>query len=241
MAIATASPTVPAVRWIDPQDLLEPRRITANGKWVVFQCHGQPGPAFLKHGRHRLDGRVDDLADVQILFSQFNASTSDSGNVQQIIEQPCHVSRLTLDDVVCLLNRLSIRLFRTHHFRCAEDRSQRIPQFMGKHRKELLAAASRSEDLLLRLFALRDVQKGDDHAHDPSVGPDGVIPGLGKETGPIGPPHRLFFDVFALSGSQHGSDRTFFPTLALDKTTMEDMDIFTDQIVDRRVSQHPRA
>ena len=56
-------------------------------------------PALLHEGPRRLDGTLDRLGQVNALFPQCDAALSDTRHVEQVVDQPGELLRLTARDL----------------------------------------------------------------------------------------------------------------------------------------------
>ena len=120
----------------------------------------------------------------------------DARNVEQIVDQPRELRRLTSDDISGLDDRLVRRLAHLYDLGRERDRGQRIAQLVGQHRQELVLApidvlkrlghAHLCQQLAVFLFGalpLRDHLGEHDDAADLAPG---VAPRANLPAGPVG-------------------------------------------------------
>jgi hypothetical protein len=97
----------------------------------------------------RLDGAVDEIAQERRLTFQLNLAGRNPRDVEQIVDEPHHVTDLPLHDRAYALDRGRRAAGQANQLETGPDRRQRIPQFVGKRREELVLLAIGIPQLLL--------------------------------------------------------------------------------------------
>ena len=75
------------------------------------------------------------------LLAQLQLVAGDAGDVQQVVDQPGQVLDLPLDHVAAPAELRLVRPLEAQHLHGVADRGQRVPQFVGQRRQELVLAA----------------------------------------------------------------------------------------------------
>ncbi len=121
-------------------DLLDARRIGAKRQLSLEELGDQGVFSFCDERSHRFDGLLQDRAGIDELPFQADLPAGDPGDVEQVIDQPGELPRLTVDDVLREIDVLEVARHLEDRDGVA-DRSEGIAQFVGEHREELILAA----------------------------------------------------------------------------------------------------
>ncbi len=89
----------------------------------------------------RFDGGINHIGQRQPLLFELQFALRDPCDVEQIIEQQCHVRHLPLDDELRALQLRRRQLRRSNESGSHADRCERIPQFVGQRGDEFILAS----------------------------------------------------------------------------------------------------
>ena len=164
----TARGELDAVRQQVPEDLLHPIGITVHHHRPVGDRAPQRDPFGVGRRPHAIDRRAQRRRDVARLERQPDLPGDDAGDVEDVRDELRDDACVPLDDLDHLLAPLVRIAAIAEHPRVAEDGVERRPQFVGKHRQELVFRPSRflrppGEAALLGDIA-RDLRCPDDGA-----------------------------------------------------------------------------
>ena len=90
--------------------------------------------ARLDHWPCLLDGISNDVLRRQMLALQLDQPACDARDIQQIVDQTCHVRHLPTDDVTGLANEGRIKRGQAQQLGSCTDGRQRIAQLVCQHR-----------------------------------------------------------------------------------------------------------
>ena len=124
-------------------------------------------PAALDQAVHRLHALRDHRVQVQPLALQHDLALADARDVEQFLDQPRHLPQLAVGDVERPVHLRVRRGGAAHHLHRHLDRRQRVAQLVRHHREELVLAAVRLLQFLLRRHALLHLAL--QHAVEPHV------------------------------------------------------------------------
>jgi hypothetical protein len=166
---------------------------------LIRHVDRQVGLALDEKRPQRLDRGARRIAKIEQRIAQDDAAVRDPRHVEEIVEQPGHVLRLTVDDLCRLATASVERRLQFEHARRAQDRRQRIAQLVRQHRQEVLAPLRRFLQVSFGLAPFRDVEERDDGADHLVVLDDRVAPVLRRERRAVGAPQHLVVDVEAFA------------------------------------------
>ena len=124
-------------------------------------------PAGVEEGPARLDGLLDDLAEIEQRPLDLDLAARDAGDVEQIVDEASEVPALAFDDVDAPggVAHLAGRLAEDGDG--VADRGERIAELVGQHRQELVLAAIGLAESFGRFLAIGDVDGHARHARRP--------------------------------------------------------------------------
>ena len=91
-------------------------------------------------GRLASTARVHHRRQFDPLLAEFDLAPGDARHIQQVIHQPGHLLDLAVDHVPGPLQLRYRRTFDTQDLRRIADGGQRVAEFVGQHRQELVLA-----------------------------------------------------------------------------------------------------
>src|SRR6476620_8660984 len=94
----------------------------------------------LNHRPSLFDCSIEHQLEIETLAFKFNQAARDTRDVEQIIDQICHMLDLASDYISCMPNTLLVDAYHFQHLRGSADRRKRIAQLMRQHRKKLIFA-----------------------------------------------------------------------------------------------------
>src|ERR1700722_11892776 len=122
--------------------------------------HPQLVKFFVHERLDHLDGRLDDLPDLEGFRFEHDPASRDPRDVEEVVEQVAQVLTLPRDH---RSQRAQLGVgadFSGEKYCCVAYRRQRISQLMCEHREELILLAIGPAQRLLRRLALSDVPIG---------------------------------------------------------------------------------
>ena len=120
-------------------DLRDPDRVDIDHQLAIGQRNLQAPPPCLRDQPIRIGGSACDLNQVGPLELHLQASGRDSRDIKQVIDQSGHMRHLSLEDRhdrTCHSGHVD----RSQKLERIADRCQRVAQFVGQHRQEILLA-----------------------------------------------------------------------------------------------------
>ena len=106
-----------------------------------------------------LDGVADDSYQIDALQAQLHPVVGDASDVEQVVHEPGHQPDLPLDHVRDAVDDRIPLAAAFHQRDGVADRRQRVAQFVGQHRQELVLAtvgvAERLDELIFGELARR--------------------------------------------------------------------------------------
>ena len=109
--------------------------LASGGKWTVNSCHALPS---MSGGFHRTG---DHRGQFHPLLTQFDLAPHDTGHVEQVVHQPDQLVDLPLHHLPCPLDGVAASTSALAGFARVADRGQRVAEFVGQRRQELVLAA----------------------------------------------------------------------------------------------------
>ena len=170
----------------------EPRLVAAHGKRRVGNLETQLMLHGLRQRARRFD-RVTNGAQIDRVAADFERAARDARHVQKVVEQARHVRELAIDHAPRIRRHLRRRA-RLHQLRRIADRGERISEFVGEGRQELILAAIRLAQLILECAPLRKIADDGDPADGQRIiVPNGRIGGMDPRSGsmPFPPVPRI--------------------------------------------------
>ena len=113
--------------------------------------------SLIDHWPHRLDAVRDDARELDWLFLEHDLALADARHVEQLVHQARKLCHLPVDDVARHYHALLVRADAAHQLDGVADRRERVSQLVRQHRQELVLAAVRVLQLLLRLARAGDL------------------------------------------------------------------------------------
>ena len=95
----------------------------------------------VKGRTHRLNGLFDDALEKYRLTTQDKLIAGQTRYLQQVFNEPHHVTNLTGQDGTRLMRRRTVLAGYFQHLQGAQDRRQRIAQLVRQHGQKLVLAA----------------------------------------------------------------------------------------------------
>ena len=145
------------------QALDEARTIPMHMQRLPGSVHPQLVKFFVHERLDHLDGRLDDLPDLEGFRFENNPASRDPRDVEEVVEQVGQVLTLPRDH---RSQRAQLGIgadFSGEKHCCVAYRRQRISQLMREHREELILLAIGPAQCLMRSPALGDIPIGLEH------------------------------------------------------------------------------
>ena len=120
-------------------DLRDPNRVDIDHQLAIRQRNLEAPARGLRDQPIRIGGSACDLDQVGPLELNLQASGRDSRDIKQVVDQSGHMRHLTLEDRhdrACHSRHVD----RSQQLERIADRCQRVAQFVGQHRQEILLA-----------------------------------------------------------------------------------------------------
>ncbi len=89
-----------------------------------------------------LGGRSEQLGQIKPFAPQFDFPTTDTGEVEEVFQQPAHPLDLADENVVTAIHDLHVRGPLSKHLNDVADRRQGGPQFMAQEGQKLVLAGA---------------------------------------------------------------------------------------------------
>ena len=144
-------------------DLLQPGRVAFDPERLGREIDRELVPERLDQGQRRLDGMVDDRAEIDRLLAELDLSPRDPRDVEEDLRAAasCAGSAVRAISSDSSIRRIS-RDLQANDLEGVRQGRQRVAQLVGQHRQELVLALAR----LLQLFGLAEKL----HLHPLAVG-----------------------------------------------------------------------
>ena len=102
---------------------------------------GKRVPRLLDERAARLDGAVDDRRQRHPLSAEVELVAGNPAHVEQVVHQPDHLTQLPLHHRAGLGDRPALPAGQPQDLQAVADRGQRVAEFVGQGRQELVLAA----------------------------------------------------------------------------------------------------